>query len=84
MTTRQMFVIMLGGILGMLIGAVALLYVFRTWGTYIQDNGLYVLLTVGGLIIGGLTGGAYATQAIIFRIERARKKRKKQKSKRRR
>ncbi len=81
MTTRQMFIIMLGALVGMLIGAAALLWVFRMWGEHIQDNGLYVLLTVGTLVIGGLTGGAYLTQWVLFRIDKARKRSKKDRKK---
>lgn len=86
MTTRQMIYMMLGAVAGLLLGALVLLMVFRFWGPAIQDQGLLVLLVVAGCIVGGLTSGAYTVQAIIYRVEKAkrRKEKKTKKGKRRR
>jgi cytochrome c biogenesis protein CcdA len=86
MSTRQMLYMMLGAVAGFLLGAVALLFVFRYFGPKFQDNGLYVLIVVAGLLVGGLTAGAYSVQTLIYRLEKARKRkaRKPKKEKRRR
>ena len=80
-----MILMMLGAIAGLVVGAAVMLMIFRYWGPAIQDRGLLVLAVVAGCVVGGLTSGAYAVQAIIYRVERAkRKKEKKKKNKRRR
>lgn len=79
MSTRQMGLMMLGALVGVVIGALGLLAVFRQWGERIQDNGALMLVIVMGFVVGGLVGGAYGMQAILYRIDRARKKQKKEK-----
>jgi thiol:disulfide interchange protein len=75
-----------GALAGLLLGVLVLLLVFRLWGHAFQDQGLIVLLVVALCVVGGLTAGAYAVQALIYRLERKKKKqeRKAKKSKRRR
>lgn len=79
MTTRQMGLMMLGALVGVVVGTLGLLAVFRQWGERIQDNGVLMLALVMGFVVGGLVGGAYGMQAILYRIDRARKKQRKEK-----
>jgi hypothetical protein len=74
-----MGLMMAGALVGVVIGALGLLLVFRQWGEKIQDNGALMLVLVMGFVVGGLVGGAYGMQAIIYRIDRAHKKQKKEK-----
>jgi uncharacterized protein YacL len=74
MSTKQMLFMMAGALAGLLIGALALLFLFRRWGTAFEDIPILVLLIVLGLLVGGLVAGAYGTQAIIYRKERAKKR----------
>ncbi|MCX7599119.1 MAG: hypothetical protein N2512_09665 [Armatimonadetes bacterium] len=75
-----MGLMMVGALAGVVVGAVGLLMVFRQWGEQIQDNGALMLVLVMGFVVGGLVGGAYGMQAILYRTERARKRQKKEKT----
>ncbi len=74
MSTKQMIFMMAGAVSGLVAGAVALLLVFRRWGSSFEDTPVLVLLVVAGLVVGGLVVGAYGAQAIIYRTQRSKKK----------
>ena len=84
MTTRQMIYMMLGSVAGMVVGILCLLVVFRYFGRFFQDNALAVVIVVLGLVVGGLVAGAYSVQAIIVRMEKAKKKSKRRRKEKRR
>ncbi|MGD9518757.1 MAG: hypothetical protein AB7W28_04510 [Armatimonadota bacterium] len=84
--TQHIIYMLIGAIVGLFLGILAFLLVFRFWGHLFQDRAPLLLLAVLVLVVGGLTAGAYSVQAVIFRLERSKRKkeRKSRKNKRRR
>ena len=73
---KQMFWMMLGVVGGFALGAyVLVMHIFRLW-PHLQGNPSLCLLVLVPVLGGGLVGGGYLAQWLVYRYDRAQRRKR--------
>ncbi len=73
---KQMLWMVLGVLVGLAVGIVAVLEVMQLTGAKVADSPTLTVVVAIPLLLGGLLGGGYLAQWLVYRYTKAKRKKK--------